>query len=163
MANFQSNECITSLYIAQFYVRTAQSKILKIVILLSSSFSSSNSVVSSNTRLHITPLHFLARIAVYSQMSCSSCLSNNDIQTTDQISVLCITPCFHKETLTPPSTSRSPSFEGGGPTRMRHAMQLYITHSLYFEIYTSPLEGIQLMSIAVYETFVCVCFFAYKT
>ena len=45
------------------------------------------------------------------------------------------------------------------------AMQLYITHALYFEIYTSPLEGIWLMSIAAarYEAFVCVCFLVYKT
>ena len=73
------------------------------------------------------------------------------------ISVPCTTPYFHKDTLTPPSSSRSPPFEGGGP-----AINLYIMHALYFEIYT-PLEGIQLMSIAGYEAFVCVCFFVYKT
>ena len=43
------------------------------------------------------------------------------------------------------------------------AMHLYITHAIYFEIYTQPLEeGIQLMSIARYEAFICVCFFLYK-
>ena len=46
---------------------------------------------------------------------------------------------------------------------MRPAMHLYIMHALYFEIYTPPLEGIQLISIAGYEAFVCVCFFMYKT
>ena len=43
------------------------------------------------------------------------------------------------------------------------AMHLYITHALYFEIYTTLLEVIQLMSIAGYEAYVCVCFFVYKT
>ena len=42
------------------------------------------------------------------------------------------------------------------------AMYLYITHALYFDIYTTPLEGIQLMSIAGYEAYVFVCFM-YKT
>ena len=46
---------------------------------------------------------------------------------------------------------------------MRPTMHLYIMHTLYFEIYTPPLEDIQLMSIAGYEAFVCVCFFVYKT
>ena len=41
---------------------------------------------------------------------------------------------------------------------MQPAMHLYITHSLYFEIYTEPLEGIQLMSIAGSEAFVSVSF-----
>ena len=40
----------------------------------------------------------------------------------------------------------------------RPAMHLYVTHALYFEIYTTLLEVIQLMSIAGYETYVCVCF-----
>ena len=39
-------------------------------------------------------------------------------------------------------------------------MHLCITHALYFEIYTTL---IQLMSIAGYEAYVCVCFFMYKT
>ena len=42
----------------------------------------------------------------------------------------------------------------------RPAMHLYITYALYFEIYTTL---IQLMSIAGYEAYVCVCFFMYKT
>ena len=46
---------------------------------------------------------------------------------------------------------------------MRPAMHLYIMHILYFEIYTTLLEVIQLMSIAGYEAYVCVCSFAYKT
>ena len=50
-----------------------------------------------------------------------------------------------------------------GPERMRPAMHLYITHVLYFEIYTTLLAVIQLMSIARYEAYVCVCFFMYKT
>ena len=73
-----------------------------------------NSVVSSYARLHINSLHFLVHSAVCSQMSCTSCLSNNDIQTPDQISVPCTTPYFHKDMLTPPSSSRSPPLEGGG-------------------------------------------------
>ena len=40
----------------------------------------------------------------------------------------------------------------------RPAIHLYIMHALYFEIYTQPLEGIQMMSITGYEAFVCVCF-----
>ena len=42
----------------------------------------------------------------------------------------------------------------------RPAMHLYVTYALYFEIYTTL---IQLMSIAGYEAYVCVCFFMYKT
>ena len=91
-------------------------------------------------------------------MSCTSCLSNNDIQTPDQVSVPCTTPYFHKDTLTTPSSSRSPPLEEAGPVCMRPTMHLYITHALYFEIYTTLLEIIQLMSIAGYEAFVCVCF-----
>ena len=34
-------------------------------------------------------------------MSCMDCLSNNDILTPDEISVLCTTPYFHKCILTP--------------------------------------------------------------
>ena len=45
-------------------------------------------------------------------MSCTSCLSNNDIQTPDQVSVPCTTPYFHKDTLIQPSSSRSPPLEG---------------------------------------------------
>ena len=96
-------------------------------------------------------------------MSCTSCLSNNDIQTPDQVSVPCTTPYFHKDTLTPPSSSRSPPLEGGGPsTYAAHDASLY-NAALYFEIYTTLLEVIQLMSIAGYEVYVCVCFFVYKT
>ena len=47
-----------------------------------------------------------------------------------------------------------------GPVRIRPAMYLYITHALYFEIYTTL---IQLMSIAGHEAYVCVCFYLYKT
>ena len=125
-------------------------------------------------------------------MSCISCLSNNDIQTPDQVSVPCTTPYFHKDTLTPPSSSRSPPLEGGEPAgavlvscpdpasckeagtrhetspvrlRSRSATHLCIMHTLYFEIYTTLLKVIllQLMSIAGYEAYVCVCFFVYKT
>ena len=46
-------------------------------------------------------------------MSCTSCLPNNNIQPPDHVSVPCITPYFHKDTLTPPSSSRSPPLEGG--------------------------------------------------
>ena len=48
-----------------------------------------------------------------------------------------------------------------GPVRSgRPAMHLYITHALYFEICTTI---IQLMSIAGYEAYVCVCILMYKT
>ena len=68
--------------------------------------------------IYINPLHFLARSAVCPQMSCTSCLSNNNIQMPDQVSVPCTTPYFHKDTLTPPSRSRSLplTLEGGGPS-----------------------------------------------
>ena len=45
---------------------------------------------------------------------------------------------------------------------MRPALHLYIPHALYFKIYTTLLEVIQLMSIAGYEAYVCMCFFVYK-
>ena len=98
-------------------------------------------------------------------MSCTSCLSNNDIQTTDQVRVPSTTPYFHKDTLTPPSRSRSPPLEGGGPSTLRPAMHLYnnyITHALYFDIYTMRLEVIQLMSFAGFEAYICMCFCVYK-
>ena len=113
--------------------------------------------------IRINPLHFLARSAVCSQMSCTSCLSNNDIQTPDQVSVPCTTPYFHKDTLTPPSSSRSPPLEGGGPsTYAARDASLYNAHPLLRDLHPTH-EGIQLMSIAGYEAFVCVCFFLYKT
>ena len=96
-------------------------------------------------------------------MSCTSCLSNNDIQTPDQVSVPCTTPYFHKDTLTPPSSSRSPPLEEGGPsTYAAHDASLYNAHPLLRYLHPA-LEGIQLMSIAGYEAFVCICFFVYKT
>ena len=113
------------------------------------------------TFVYIYPLLFLAHSAVCSQMSCSSCLSNNDIQTRDQISVPCTMPYFHKDTLTPPSSSRSPTLEGGrhGPsTYAARNASLYNARSLLRDLHLA-LESIQLMSITGYETFVCVCFF----
>ena len=97
-------------------------------------------------------------------MSCTSCLSNDDIQTPDQISVPCTTPYFHKDTLTPPSSLRSPPLEGGGISTYAACDVSLYKYALYFEIYTPPLEGIliQLMSIAGYEAFVCVCFSCIK-
>ena len=53
--------------------------------------------------------------------------------------------------------------KNAGPARMRPAMHLYITYALYFEIYTTLLEVIKLMSIAGYEAYVCGYFFGYKT
>ena len=121
-----------------------------------------HSVYTRDCSYKSTPF-FIARSAVCSQMYCTFCLSN-DIQTPDQVNVPCTTPYFHKDTLTPPSSSRSLPLEGGGPsTHAARDASLYITQALYFEIYTQPLEGIQLLSIAGYEAFICVCFFVYKT
>ena len=96
MADFQSNECITSLYSA-IYVHTMRSKKnhdLAFLLLLSSVDQTyHDSVISSDARLHINTLHFLVCSAVCSQMSCTSCLSNDDIQTPDQVSVPCAMPC----------------------------------------------------------------------
>ena len=117
MADFQSNECITSLYSAILRTHRAKSKIAIwhcFFFFLQQTYR--DSVVSSNAHLHINPLHFLARSAVCSQRSCTSCLSNNNIQTPDQVSVPCTTPYFHKDTLTPPFSSRSPPLEGDGPS-----------------------------------------------
>ena len=109
----------------------------------------------------MNPLHFIACSAVYSQMSCTTCLSKKDIQMPNQISVPCTTPYFHKDTLTPPSSSRSPPLEGGGPNMyVAHNAFLYNAHLLLQALH---LEGIQLMSIARYEAFVSVRFFVYKT
>ena len=66
--------------------------------------------------------------------------------------------------LTMPSSSRSPPLKGGGPSTYAAGPRcISITHALYFEIYTTLLEVIQLMSITRYEAYVCVCFFMYKT
>ena len=95
-------------------------------------------------------------------MSCTSCLSNNDIQTPDQVSVPCTTPYFHKDTLTPLSSSRSPPLEGGGPsTYAARDASLYNARPLLRDLH--HFEVIQLMYIAGYEAYVCVCFFMYKT
>ena len=110
--------------------------------------------------VYIYPLLFLAHRAVCSQMSCTSCLSNND-QTRDQIIVPCTTPYFHKDTLTPPSSSRSSPLEGGRrrpSTYAAHNASLCNARSLLRDLHPA-LESIQLMSITGYETFVCVCFF----
>ena len=101
---------------ARFTARSKKKSQFGILLLSSSYFFSRPSAIVSGDRLHINPLHFLARSAVCSQMSCTSCLSHNDIQTPDQESVPCTTPYFHKDTLTPPSSSRSPPVEGGGPS-----------------------------------------------
>ena len=97
-------------------------------------------------------------------MSCTSCLSNNDIQTPDQLSVPCTTPYFHKDTLTPPSSSRSPPLEGGGSSSYAaRDAYLYNARPLRPTSRSTPHHLVQLISIAGYEAFVCVCFFAYKT
>ena len=84
----------------------------------------------------INPLHILARSAVCPQMSCTSSLSNNDIQTPDQVSVPHTTPYFHWDTLTPLSSSRSPLLERGGPSiRMRPAMHLYYFYFFFIIIF----------------------------
>ena len=95
-------------------------------------------------------------------MSCTSCLSNNDIQTSDQISVRCTTPYFHKNT---PLVRDIRPLNEAGPSRMEPACISIINYNALtpFRVYSPPLEGIQLMSIAEYEAYVCVCFFAYKT
>ena len=99
---------------------TARIQKLRFGILLSSNISSFFSRPSASVvaRLHINPLYFLARMAVCPQISCTSCLSNEDIQTPVQVSVPCILRhnYFHKDTLTPPSSSRSPPLAGGGPS-----------------------------------------------
>ena len=43
-----------------------------------------------------------------------------------------------------------------------HDASLYNARPLLRDLHP-PLEGIQLMSIAGYEVFICVCFFVYKT
>ena len=99
-----------------------------------------------------------------SNVSCTSCLSNDNIQTPDRPSKCSMYHAtFSQGHMTPPFSSRSPPLEGGGPSTLRTAMHLYIMHDLYFEIYIMLLEVIQLMSIAGYEAYVCVCFFVYKT
>ena len=78
----------------------------------------------------------------------------------------CIYTYSTGHSLTPPSSSRSPSLEGGVSSTYAacpRCISIIITHALYFEIYTTLLEVIQLMSIAGYEAYVFVCFFMYKT
>ena len=99
----------------------------------------SDSVVSSDARLHINPLHFLAHSAVCSQMSCTSCLCNNNIQTPDQVSIPCTTPYFHRDTLTPPSSSKSPPLEGGGhSTHAACDASLYNACRLLRDLHPAP-------------------------
>ena len=142
MADFQSNECITSLYNAS--LRTHRAK-KKIAIWHSSFFffflqqTKCNSIVSPDVRLHINPLHYLARSSVCPQMSCTFCLSNNDIQTPDQKSVPCTTPYFHKDTLISPSNSRSPLLEGGGhSTYAARDESLYNARPLLRDLHHAP-------------------------
>ena len=92
---------------------------------------------------------------------CTSCLSNNDVQMRDQISAPCTRPYFHKDTLTQPSSSRSSPLEGGGRGPSTYASRdasLYNARPLLRDLHPA-IEGIELMSITGYETFVCVRFF----
>ena len=90
-------------------------------------------------------------------MSCTSCLSNDDIQTPDQVRAPCTTPYFHKDTLTPPSSLRSPP-----STYAARDASLYNARPILSD-YTKLIEVIRLMSIAGYEAYVIVCYFMYKT
>ena len=104
----------------------------------SSFFSRPSAIVSYLLMLvYINPLHFLAHSAVCSQMSCTSCFSN-DIQTPDQISIPCIMPYFHKDTLTPPSTSRSPPLGGGPTVYVPHDASLYNARPLLRDLHPAP-------------------------
>ena len=77
-------------------------------------------------------------------MSCTSCLSNNDIQTPDQISVPCTTPYFHKDTLTPPSSLISPPLEGGGPsTYAARNASLYNARPLLRDLQPCPSQDMK--------------------
>ena len=88
------------------------------------------------------PLHFLARCAVCSQMSCTACKSNNNIQTPEHIRAPCTMPYFHKGTLTPLSSSRSPPLEGGGPStyaaRKCRDASLYNAFPLLRDLHPAP-------------------------
>ena len=67
--------------------------------------------------------------------------------------------------MTQTSSLRSPPLEGGGPINYSTCAASYTSlynATLYFKIYTTARHAGQLMSIAGYEAFVCVCFFAYK-
>ena len=132
--------------IAQFTYVPCEVK--KITIWLSSSSSNYSSFFSRPSAILscllmlvyiINPLHFLARSAVCPQMSCTSCLSNNDIQTPDQVSVPCTTiPYFHKDTLTPPSSSRSPALGGGPSTYVARDASLYNARPLLRDLHHAP-------------------------
>ena len=70
-----------------------------------------------------------------------------------------------RHALTPSSSSRSPPLEGGGPSTFAagpRCISIQRMPSTSGSIYTTLLEVIQLMSIAGYEAYVCVCFFMYK-
>ena len=85
----------------------------------------------------------------------------------DPVLVSCPDPASFNGGLPNPPLEEAGSRHETSPVhlRSRSAIHLYITHALYFEIYTMLLKAIllQLMSIAGYEAYVCVCFFVYKT
>ena len=115
MADFQSNECITSLYSASLHTHRAKYKIT-IWHSSSSSFFSRPSAIVSYLLMLVYIYKSAPFSAPFSSAQCSvltNVLYLLFIQTPDQISVPCTMPYFHMDTLTPPSSSRSPPLTGG--------------------------------------------------
>ena len=66
-------------------------------------------------------------------------LVRTHLKTPDQISVPCTTPYFHKDTWTPPSSSRSSPLEGGGPsTYVACNASLYNAPPLLRDLHPAP-------------------------
>ena len=141
---FLSNECITSLY--QVYVSTVRSKKIAICILLLSSsfFSRPNAIVS-----YLLTLVYIYKSAPFSSTQCSVPTNVFSVppvyltpfrrHTKILISVPCTTPYFHKDTLTPPSSSRSTPLEGGGPSMYAaRDASLYNAHPLLRCLHHTP-------------------------
>ena len=66
----------------------------------------------------INPLHFLARSEVCSQMSCTSCLSNNDMYIDARPNKF--STYYDNDIWIPPSSLRSLPLEGSGPSTYPH-------------------------------------------
>ena len=94
-------------------------------------------------------------------MSCTSCLSNSDIQTPDQVSVLRYIFTGHIDSaLEPLVRDLHAPLEGGGPsTYAARDASLYNARPLLRDLH----YVIQLMSIAGYEAYVYMCSSVYKT
>ena len=87
-------------------------------------------------------LEYLALKVHYQAFKTPPSCSMADFQSNECITSIyipCTTPYFHKDTLTPPSSSRSPSLAGGGPSKYAaRDASLYNARPLLRDLHSAP-------------------------